>query len=256
MSRGDAAAVGPILEGRVAVVTGASRGLGRAAAVALDAAGAFVVLSARDESALAQTAGLLRNEHLVVPTDVTKREDVYALVNRALAAFTQVDVVVNNAGVAVPKPFLETKEHDWDLVVETDLKSLFYMMQAVGPHLVERKTGKVINISSVFAKRGAARYSSYCMCKAGVIGFTQALAVEWARYGVQVNAIAPGYFSTDANAELSADPARLDRILRHIPARRMATAEEIAGTVVFLASDAADYVTGETIVIDGGFTRR
>lgn len=244
------------LLGRVAIVTGSSRGLGRAIAIALAGAGASVVLAARNQKQLEETANLVSGDYLIARTDVTRRADVEALVEKTLAKFGRIDILVNNAGISVPKPLLETTDSEWDAVIDTDLKALFYCTRAVGRHFIEVGRGKVINISSVFAVKGIPRYISYCTCKAGMVGFTQALAVEWARYGIQVNAVAPGYFTTDQTADLRDEPERYARILQHIPARRMAEPFELGPLIVFLASDGASYISGETVVIDGAYRVR
>jgi NAD(P)-dependent dehydrogenase (short-subunit alcohol dehydrogenase family) len=248
-----------VLDGRVAVVTGASRGIGRAIALALAEAGADVALAGRDVARLDAVAGEIRGggrRAVAVPTDVTNRAQVDALVARTVDELGGLDVVVNNSGVVSSLPLLEVTDEEWDRVLDTNLRGVFLVTRAAGRHLVEQGSGKVVNVASNFAFKGVAGHAAYCASKAGVVGFTRAMAVEWARYGVQVNALAPGYVETDLNAEVRADPEAEARIVRSVPARRMGTAGEFGPWAVLLASPASDYMTGETVTIDGGLTAR
>jgi 2-deoxy-D-gluconate 3-dehydrogenase len=248
-----------VLDGRVAVVTGASRGIGRSIALALAEAGADVALAGRDVARLDAVAGEIRvsgRRALAVPTDVTDRAQVDALVARTVDELGGLHVVVNNSGVVSSLPLLETTDEEWDRVLDTNLRGVFLVTRAAGRHLVEQGSGKVVNIASNFAFKGVAGHAAYCASKAGVVAFTRAMAVEWARYGVQVNALAPGYVETDLNAEVRADPDAEARIVRSVPARRMGRPDEFGPWVVLLASPASDYMTGETVTIDGGLTAR
>lgn len=248
-----------VLDGRVAVVTGASRGIGRSIALALAAAGADVALAGRDVARLDAVAGQIRDSGrsaLAVPTDVTDRARVDALVARTVDELGGLDIVVNNSGVVSSLPLLEVSDEEWDRVLDTNLRGVFLVTRAAGRHLVEQGSGKVVNIASNFAFKGVAGHAAYCASKAGVVAFTRAMAVEWARYGVQVNALAPGYVETDLNADVRADPDAAERIVRSVPARRMGRADEFGPWVVLLASPASDYMTGETVTIDGGLTAR
>jgi NAD(P)-dependent dehydrogenase (short-subunit alcohol dehydrogenase family) len=247
------------LTGKVAVVTGAGRGLGRAIALALAAAGADVALAARSAGQLesvAEEIGALGTRGLAVPTDITDAEAVDALARRTVEAFGHVDILVNNSGIVSSTPLLEQSTEEWDAVHATNVRGTFLATRAVGRHLVDQGHGKVINIASNFAFKGVARHAAYCSSKAAVVAFTRSMAIEWARHNVQVNALAPGYFATDLNAGVRADDAALERITRSIPARRMGEPDELAPWLLLLAGPASDFMTGETIVIDGGQTAR
>lgn len=247
------------LAGKVAVVTGAGRGIGRTAAVALAEAGADVALGARSLDQLEEVAGEVRacgRRATVLRTDMTVTGDIDALVAHTVSELGGLDIVVNNAGAAPPTPLLETSDADFDSVVALNYRSVFLMMRAAGRHLVPQGSGKVINIASNFAFAGIAGFAAYCSTKAAVVSLTRVAAVEWARAGIQVNALAPGYFATELNAELRADAGVTQRVLSAIPARRMGHPDELAPWIVHLASSASDFMTGETIVIDGGQTAR
>lgn len=243
------------LEGRVAIVTGAGRGIGASLARALATAGADVVLAGRTQATLDAMGTELRalgRRVEVVPTDVRKLADADHLVAVALEAFGVIDVLVNNAGVGSPRPFLETTDDDWDAVFDTNLRGTFLVTRAVGRHLVERRAGKVINVASHFAFKGVPQMAAYCASKAALVSLTRTLALEWADANVQVNALAPGYFATDFNTDLREDRALYERVLKQIPAKRMGEPDELAALVVLLADPALRFMTGETIVIDGG----
>ncbi len=247
------------LLGKVAVVTGAGRGLGRAMAVALADAGADVALAARSRDQLDTVGAEIEQRGrraLVVPTDVTDAAAVQHLVDTTVATLGGLDVLVNNSGVIDSTPLLEQDPAVWDRIMDTNVRGTYLATRAAGAHLVAQGSGKVVNIASNFAFAGVPGHAAYCTSKAAVVAFTRAMAVEWARYGVQVNALAPGYFATDMNADLRADPDALARVLRAVPARRMGEAEELAAWLVLLAGPASDFMTGETIVVDGGQTAR
>lgn len=247
------------LDGRVAVVTGASRGLGRAMASALAEAGAHVALVARSKADLEETARAVEafgRTALVLPTDVLVFREVEAMVESVQATLGQIDILVNNSGVAVVKPLVELTPEEWTRVVETNLTGAFYCCRAAGPLMVARRRGKVINIASVLGAGGLPGYSAYSASKGGLIALTRALAVEWARHNIQVNAIAPGWFQTPMSAPAFEEEKVRDRLLRGIPARRVAQPEELGPLVVYLASEASDYVTGEVVFIDGGLAAR
>ncbi len=243
------------LAGKVAIVTGAGRGLGRAIARALADAGAQVALSGRDEARLADVAGEIKKLGRVgevVPADVTDRDAVEALVAQTVERLGGVDILVNNAGVVVERPLLEMTEEDWDAIFDTNVRGTFLCTRAAGRVLTKQRAGKVINIASYTGFIGMANLAAYCASKAALVQLTKALAVEWAPHNVQVNAIAPGFFETEMNAEFRSNASELDRALKRIPARRAGRPEELGPLAVLLASSASDYMTGETIVIDGG----
>jgi 2-deoxy-D-gluconate 3-dehydrogenase len=243
------------LDERVALVTGASRGLGRAMALALAEAGADVALVARSADGLKETAEAVNargRRALALPADVTVAAEVDAAVKSALDAFGSVDVLVNNSGVAAVKPFVETTPAEWHRILETNLTGAFNCCRAVGPGMIARRRGKVVNVASVLGARGLSGYAAYSASKGGLLALTRALAVEWARHNVQVNAIAPGWFVTSMNEAAFQDPRTSERLLRNVPARRTGRTEELGPLVVYLASAASDYVTGEVVFIDGG----
>jgi 2-deoxy-D-gluconate 3-dehydrogenase len=243
------------LDGKAALVTGASRGLGRAMAAALAEAGADVGLVARTEADLRDTAQLVRacGRRAVVETaDVRRVEDVERAVEAVREAFGRLDILVNNSGVAVVKPLVETSPDEWREVLETNLTGSFLFCRAAGRTLVAQRHGKVINVASVVGALGLPGYAAYSASKGGLIALTRTLAVEWARHNIQVNAIAPGWFLTPMNAHAFADARLGERLLRDVPARRVGQPDELGPLVVYLASSASDFMTGEVVVIDGG----
>ena len=245
------------LTGRTALVTGASRGLGKALALGLARAGAELALCARDLEALAATrteARALGVRAEVFAMDVLRPESVREAVDAALRAFGKIDVLVNDAGVNVRKPTLELAPEEWDLVLDTNLKGYFLVARAVGAHMVARGQGKVIHVSSIFGAVGMENQLAYACSKGGVVQMTKVMALEWARHGVRVNAIAPTYFETPLVAALRKDPERFRFISERTPMGRWGQPEELEGTVVYLASPASDFVTGQTIYVDGGWT--
>lgn len=243
------------LDGRVAIVTGASRGLGRAMALALAEAGADVALAARSKPDLEETARQVERmgrRAVVIPTDVRAFAEVEALVGQTRALLGRLDILVNNSGVAQVTPLAEMSSAEWARIVDTNLTGVFNGCRAAAPHFLAAGSGKVINIASVLGAVGLSGYAAYAASKGGVIALTRALAVEWARYNVQVNAIAPGWFVTDMNADAFANEKIRERLLRDVPMRRTGKTEEIGPLVVYLASPASNFMTGQTIFLDGG----
>jgi NAD(P)-dependent dehydrogenase (short-subunit alcohol dehydrogenase family) len=228
-------------------------------AVALAQAGADMVLSARTVVDLEGTASEVkrRGRHsVVVQADVTRRVDAEAVVAKAIAEFDRIDVLVNNAGVASVKSLVETEEADWDMVITTNVRGPYVSTRAAAPHMIARKAGKVINIASVLSFIGEPMVVPYAASKGAVLQFTRALAIEWARYNIQVNAICPGYFATSMNEDFLASEEGRNYVHRWVPMRRAGRPEELGPAVVFLASSASDYMTGAHIVIDGGQVAR
>ena len=238
-----------------AIVTGASRGLGRHFALTLARAGAQVVLTARGidrlEAVVKEIEGF-GGSAIAVHVDVADGESVKRCVETAENALGSINILVNNAGIAVTKPLLEHAEEDWDSVLDTNLKGVWLMAQEVARRMVHREQGgSIINIASVLGERGIAQLPGYCASKGGIINLTRAMAVELAPYGIQVNTIAPGYIETDMNRQFFATQAG-QRLIKRIPQRRLGQVEDLDGTLLLLASDASQYMTGSVITIDGG----
>jgi len=245
------------LTGKVAVVTGASKGLGKAMSMGLAKAGADLVLCARDLgdlNAVAREIEQVGRRALPVQTDVLQSESVQSMVDRAVREFKRIDILVNNAGVNVRKPVVEFEEDDWDLVVDTNLKGYFLVARAVGRQMIEQRKGKIINIASILGAVGLPNQVAYASSKGGIIQMTKVMAIEWAPYNITVNAIGPTYFETPLVARLRDDPERYQFIVDRTPMKRWGQPEELEGIVIFLASKASDFITGQTIFIDGGWT--
>ena len=249
--------MGQPLSGRVAVVTGASRGLGRAIAVALAEAGADVAVAARAKAELEETAhqaGRHGVRTLALPTDVASYPSVERLMAQAAGTLGRLDIVVNNAGIARVAPLAEASLEDWQAILDVNVSGVFHGCRAAARHLIGQKAGKIINLASVLAAVALPGYTMYAATKGAVIALTRTLAVEWARHNIQVNAIAPGWFVTDMNEAAFADPAIHARLTRDIPARRTGRLQEIGPLAVYLASSGSDFMTGQTIFLDGGQT--
>jgi 2-deoxy-D-gluconate 3-dehydrogenase len=247
------------LDGRVALVTGAARGLGQAMALGLAEAGADIVGLDRCESTETgeRVAGLGRRYHQIC-CDL-REASVDALgqvVGEAVAEMGRLDILVNNAGTIRRAPALEFGEADWDDVIQINLKALFFLSQAAARVMVEQGGGKIINVASMLSFQGGVWVPSYTAAKSGVAGLTRGLDNEWAKHGINVNAIAPGYMATDNTAPLRADPARSKTILERIPAGRWGEPADLRGCAVFLASPASDYMHGSIVCVDGGWLAR
>ncbi|GAA4728037.1 3-oxoacyl-ACP reductase FabG [Nocardioides endophyticus] len=247
------------LTGKIAVVTGSGRGLGREMAIALAQAGASVVVTARTEPQIESVAAEIvaaGGAALAIPADVADEASVDELVDATMRTFGRIDIVVNNSGILATSDLLSQSKADWDRVIEINLGGTYLVTRAFGRHLTAQGHGKVINIASNFAMMGVSHHAAYSASKAAVLGFTRAMAIEWARFGVQVNALAPGYFATDMNATYRQDEESLKRLVSAIPARRLGEASELAPWLLLLASSASDFMTGEVVVIDGGQATR
>ena len=245
------------LSGRAALVTGASKGLGRAMAMGLAKAGCDLALCARDAEGLRETraaAEALGVRAETFPMDVLRKDSVGRAVDAVAASFGKIDVLVNNAGVNVRKTTLDLSEEEWDRVLDTNLKGYFLVAQAVAPHMIRQKRGKVINVSSIFGAVGMNNQLAYACSKGGINQMTKVMAIEWAPHNVQVNAIGPTYFETPLVATLRHDPERFRFINERTPMGRWGQPEELEGTAIFLASKASDFITGQTIYVDGGWT--
>jgi NAD(P)-dependent dehydrogenase (short-subunit alcohol dehydrogenase family) len=245
------------LAGQVALVTGASRGLGRAMAGALARAGASLALCARGEVDLASAREELRAAGAraeTFPMDVLDPRSVEAAVEAALGCFGRIDILLNDAGVNVRKPVLEISPEEWDRVIDTNLKGYFLVARAVVPQMIARGRGKVINVSSILGGVGLPSQLPYASSKGGVVQMTKVMALEWARQGVNVNAIAPTYFETPLTEPVRRDPERNRFIVERTPMGRWGKPEDLEGTVVYLASRASDFVTGQVLYVDGGWT--
>lgn len=243
------------LTGKIAIVTGASSGIGHAIAVALAGAGARVAGVAR--SSMNETARLVSeagSDFHAITADLGSIEPVERIVDEAIAWTGRADILVNNAGIIRRADPLEFSEKDWDEVINTDLKSVFFLSQAFAKRALARGGGaKIVNVASVLAFTGGIRVPSYTAAKHGVAGLTKLLANEWAAKGINVNAIAPGYVRTDATQALQHDPERSEKLLSRIPAGRWGEPADIGGAAVFLASRASDYCHGSILVVDGGW---
>lgn len=245
------------LTGKTAMVTGSTRGLGETAAMALAKAGADVAVCGRARSDLERVTTAIRDlgkEATGVAFDVTDREEVHRGVGHILDSFGKVDILVNNAGLNHRMPVLEFTEEDWNRVINTNLKGYYLVSQAVVPQMIERGYGKVINMSSILAKVALPHQLAYACSKGGVNQMTKVMALEWAKQGIRVNAIGPTYFETEMVKQIRDDPERFNFINERTPMGRWGHLPEIEGVVVFLAASSSDFITGQTIYIDGGWT--
>jgi gluconate 5-dehydrogenase len=243
------------LNGRTALVTGSSRGLGRAMATGLAEAGAALVLNGSDAGRLAAAAAELRAAgHQVheAPFDVTDEAAITAAFERLDEQGIAIDILVNNAGIQLRRPMVELATADWRKVIEANLTSAFVVGREAGRRMIARGHGKVINIGSLTSDAARATIAPYTVAKGGIKMLTRAMAAEWASHGIQANAIGPGYMLTDMNQALVNDPAFNSWVIGRTPARRWGRPEELVGAAVFLASPASDYVNGQIIYVDGG----
>jgi len=246
------------LTGKLALVTGSSRGLGRSLAIALAEAGARVILHGRDEQALAATGDAIEQATGARPAstlfDVTDAKAVEAAVEAIVAEHGVPDILVNNAGVQRRAPFTEFPVEDWDAVMATNLSSVFYVSRFVAPGMVERGSGKIINIASVQSMLARQTIAPYSASKGGVAQLSRGMAADLARHNVQVNTLSPGYFATEMNSALWQDEAFDTWLKQRTPAQRWGRVDELRGTLVYLASGASDFVSGQNIFVDGGMT--
>jgi NAD(P)-dependent dehydrogenase (short-subunit alcohol dehydrogenase family) len=245
------------LSGKVAIVTGASRGLGQYFSRALARAGADLVITSRTLSSLTefkQEIESLDRKALAVQVDVLSEDDIDEMVQKAMAEYGKIDILVNNAGLNIRSPAADFSWEDWDTVLQTNLKGNFFCARAVGAEMIKRKYGRIINMGSCTCLFGMEGIAPYCASRGGVLMMTRALAAEWGQFGITANVLAPGWFKTAQNAALYENPEWIKSVKSRIPLGRPGQPNDLDGTVVFLASDASEYVTGQIILVDGGFT--
>jgi NAD(P)-dependent dehydrogenase (short-subunit alcohol dehydrogenase family) len=247
------------LTGKVAVVTGAGRGLGYHFSLALAKYGADVVVCSRTGSELEKVAAdveQLGRRALIQRLDLTHIKSIQPVIDHTVETFGRIDVLVNNAGINRPQWALEVTEENWDLVMDTNLKGLFFCAQAAGKAMIHQRKGKIINISSDAGTVGLPRRAAYCASKGGVNLLTKVLAIEWAQYHINVNAIAPAFIETPLTRPMFEEKGFREYVLGNTPLGRVGKPKDVAGAVVFLASEASDYMTGHVMLVDGGWTAR
>jgi NAD(P)-dependent dehydrogenase (short-subunit alcohol dehydrogenase family) len=245
------------LSGKIALVTGASRGLGRHVALTLAQSGADVIVTARSIAALEEPRAkieALGRRCVPLELEVTDRESIARMAADALAAWGRIDILVNNAGCNVRKPALDITWDDWNRVLDTNLRGPFFVAQAVAPSMIRQGWGRIVNIGSLTAVFGYAGIGPYCASRGGIRQLTMSMADEWGRHGVTVNCLAPGWFKTDQTAVLYENAEWVEYICDRLPLKRPGRIEELEGALLFLASDAASYVTGQTLLVDGGMS--
>jgi NAD(P)-dependent dehydrogenase (short-subunit alcohol dehydrogenase family) len=245
------------LDGKTCIVTGASRGIGRTMAIALGEAGANVAAIARSEDALEETANVIRSlgqRAISVRCNLRDTGSIAAMVDQVLAEFGQIDVLVNNAGGGDFKPLVEMSDDQWHRIIDLNLSATFRVCRAVGPHMIKRRRGRVINMSSMYGLIGDKNVTAYCASKGAVIQLTRALAVEWAEHNIAVNALAPGYIYTERTRSVFDNPAIGAPLIERIPMGRVGQPNDLGPLIVYLASEASEFMTGSVIVIDGGQT--
>lgn len=246
------------LVGKVAIVTGAAVGLGRGMALGLAEAGADIVavgIGSMDE--VKEAVEATGRRCITIQANLMSIDPIQGIINQAVAEFGHIDILVNNAGIIRREDSVEFSEANWDDVININLKTVFFFCQAAANQFIKQETGgKIINIASMLSFQGGIRVPSYTASKSGIKGITMGMANEWAKYGININAIAPGYMATDNTAQLRADEERSSEILGRIPAGKWGTPEDLKGPVVFLASPASDYINGYTLAVDGGWLAR
>jgi len=246
------------LDGKVAAVTGATRGIGRSIALSLAEAGADIALLQRspEQTDVKEEIESLGRKCLIVPCDLEDIDQVKAAIPNVVSHFGKIDILVNNAGIQRRSPSVDFSEQDWDDVINVNLKTVWLLCQQAGRYMVPNGKGKIINMASLLSYQGGLTVPAYAAAKGGVAQLTKALSNEWAKYNVNVNAIVPGYIATDMNTALINDGTRNRQILERIPSGRWGNPEDFKGTVVYLASDASNYVHGHLLAVDGGWLGR
>jgi 2-deoxy-D-gluconate 3-dehydrogenase len=246
------------LDGKVAAVTGATRGIGRSIALSLAEAGADIALLQRspEQSDVKEEIELIGRKCLIVPCDLENADQVKSAIPNVVSHFGKIDILVNNAGIQRRSPSVDFSELDWDDVINVNLKTVWLLCQQAGRYMVPNGKGKIINMASLLSYQGGLTVPAYAAAKGGVAQLTKALSNEWAKHHVNVNAIVPGYIATDMNTALINDETRNRQILDRIPSGRWGNPEDFKGTVVYLASDASNYVHGHLLAVDGGWLGR
>ncbi|MBI5476173.1 MAG: 2-dehydro-3-deoxy-D-gluconate 5-dehydrogenase KduD [Ignavibacteriales bacterium] len=245
------------LTSKVAIVTGSSTGLGQGMSLGLAEAGADLVLvDIVDSKETAEKIKALGRKSLTVIADLSRMDAINDLVKKTLETFGKIDILINNAGIIRRTPAIDFTEKDWDDVMALNSKTVFFLSQAVARDMMKRKSGKIINIASLLSFSGGITVPSYSASKGAVAQITKALANEWAQYGLNINAIAPGYMITNNTANLRKDPERTKSISDRIPAGRWGTPDDLKGAAIFLASSASDYINGHVLLVDGGWMAR
>jgi gluconate 5-dehydrogenase len=245
------------LTGKVALITGASRGLGQYFGRALARAGADLVITSRDAATLKPfqaEIGSLGRKALALPLDVRDYDSIQKMVAAAAAHYGKIDILVNNAGCNARKPALDVTWEDWNMILDTNLRGSFFVAQAVARHMIPRKIGRIINIGSVTSVAGYAGLGPYGASRGGIKQLTMSLADDWGAHGITVNCLAPGWFKTKQNAALYENQEWVEYLCDRIPLKRPGQPQDLDGAVVFLASDASAYITGQTLLVDGGIS--
>lgn len=245
------------LTGKVAIVTGASRGIGKEVAIALAKAGADVALIARNEKELNEVEQEIKQfgrNVLSVPMDLLEIDLMSTKIEQIHDYFGKIDILVNNAGINIPKPALDVTEEDWDKVLDINLKSTFFLCKTVAKYMIPNKNGKIINMSSQMAFVGYYKRAAYSSSKGGLLQLTRALAIEWSKHNINVNSIAPTFIDTPMTKPMFEDEVFLDDVLKRIPLGRLGKMEDLFGAVIYLSSTSSDMVTGHTVMVDGGWT--
>jgi gluconate 5-dehydrogenase len=242
------------LSGRLALITGSSRGIGRAIAEGYIEAGARVIINGRDETAVAATVKALGANAVAAPFDVTSRAAVEAAIGKIESDVGPIDILVNNAGMTKRMAFTDFPEEDWRQILATNLDSVFFVTQSVARRMVPRSRGKIVNICSVMSELGRASIAPYTASKGAVKMLTKGMAIDWGPHGINVNGLGPGYFKTELNQALVADEKFNSWLVGRTPSRRWGDVDELAGAAVFLASDASSFVNGHILYVDGGVT--
>ncbi len=246
------------IRGKKVIVVGGSKGIGKDIAVAFSQIGSDVLVTGRNEKDLQGTTEELRQHNpncSYLTGDIQQVNEIYEMIDQAHSRLGRIDVLVNNAGVNIAKPALDVSEEDWDRVLDTNLKGTFFCSQRAGKHMIEQGiAGKIINIVSQMAFVGYFKRAAYCSSKGGAVQLTKALAIEWAQYGIKVNAVAPTFIETELTQKMFEDQTFYQDVLNRIPLGTLAKPSDVTGAVLFLASDMANFITGDTIRVDGGWT--